>query len=552
MCCRKYFVSAVMLAILSVPALRAEDALNNLRISGNAQLDAQFYGKDTAIGAKDIDEKLRSNGFLNLNISSGSFRGGLRYENYLNPLDGYGEDYKGNGIAFRFFEFTGEEFDVTAGNFYEQFGSGLILRSYEDKALGIDNALDGLRVRYRPAKGVELKGLIGKQRKFWDLSDGIVRGADLNISLTDIFDEFFPSTSQVTFGASVVSRFEQSTDMTLNLPENVLAWSTRLGINGSWYNADAEFAYKYNDPHESNGYSFNPGTGLIVNSSVFGDGIGFSLNMHRIDNMDFRTDRSSSLQTTTLSFVPPLTRQHAYRLTSMYPFSTQLNGEVGLQAEFTYSFPDDSPLGKGASMTLNYSIVKSLDTTSKGNDSLRQYNSKFFSVGDRTYFQDFNIDFAKKWSPKLKTNFTLAFQSYDKDVIGGDDGFGKVNTITAVLEGTYKLTSKNSLRFELQHLFFSQDSTVKKIDNTNGNWAMALLEFTIPNWYFTIFDEYNYGNEFDDKKLHFPSASIAFVHNSFRAQLGYGRQREGVLCVGGVCRVVPSSSGFSLSLSSSF
>ena len=39
---------------------------------------------------------------------------------------------------------------VTAGNFYEQFGSGLILRSFEERTLGIDNALDGLRLKYAP------------------------------------------------------------------------------------------------------------------------------------------------------------------------------------------------------------------------------------------------------------------------------------------------------------------------------------------------------------------------------------------------------------------
>ena len=31
--------------------------------------------------------------------------------------------------------------DFTVGNFYEQFGSGIVLRAYEEWALGIDNAL---------------------------------------------------------------------------------------------------------------------------------------------------------------------------------------------------------------------------------------------------------------------------------------------------------------------------------------------------------------------------------------------------------------------------
>ena len=37
-----------------------------------------------------------------------------------------------------------EDLDVTIG-FYEQYGSGMILRAYEERQLGIDNALDGIK-----------------------------------------------------------------------------------------------------------------------------------------------------------------------------------------------------------------------------------------------------------------------------------------------------------------------------------------------------------------------------------------------------------------------
>jgi hypothetical protein len=34
--------------------------------------------------------------------------------------------------------------------------------------------------------------------------------------------------------------------------------------------------------------------------------------------------------------------------------------------------------------------------------------------------------------------------------------------------------------------------------------------------------------------------------------IGYGKKRAGIFCVGGVCKEVPSSNGFSLTISSSF
>ena len=44
---------------------------------------------------------------------------------------------------------------MTVGNFYDQFGSGLVFRSYEERNLGIDNAMDGFRLILQPIDGVQ-------------------------------------------------------------------------------------------------------------------------------------------------------------------------------------------------------------------------------------------------------------------------------------------------------------------------------------------------------------------------------------------------------------
>ena len=75
----------------------------------------------------------------------------------------------GNGIPYRFAQYTIEGLDVTVGNFYEQFGNGLVFRSYEEKDLGIDNAMDGIRLKYSPVQGLALKGFVGKQRFFFSM-----------------------------------------------------------------------------------------------------------------------------------------------------------------------------------------------------------------------------------------------------------------------------------------------------------------------------------------------------------------------------------------------
>lgn len=138
-------------------------------INGNFEINAQYYQPDEAIGAPEVPEEFLSNSFLNLNYVNGNIRAGLRYEAYLNPLLGFDARYKGSGIPFRYAGYTYEGLDVTVGNFYDQFGNGLIFRSYEERALGIDNAIDGIRVGYQPVKGIYIKGLTGKQRDFLSL-----------------------------------------------------------------------------------------------------------------------------------------------------------------------------------------------------------------------------------------------------------------------------------------------------------------------------------------------------------------------------------------------
>ena len=63
--------------------------------------------------------------------------------------------------------------EITLGSYYEQFGSGLVLRTYEEPSLGIDNHLRGLRLTARPFEGVRLKALAGRQRNYWE-TDGLL------------------------------------------------------------------------------------------------------------------------------------------------------------------------------------------------------------------------------------------------------------------------------------------------------------------------------------------------------------------------------------------
>mgnify|MGYP003446495006 FL=1 len=70
------------------------------------------------------------------------------------PMLGYDTDFGGYGISHLH---VGANFDwgkITIGDVYGQFGSGMVLRLYEDRALGVDNALRGGKIEATPYKGI--------------------------------------------------------------------------------------------------------------------------------------------------------------------------------------------------------------------------------------------------------------------------------------------------------------------------------------------------------------------------------------------------------------
>ncbi|MBK6883748.1 MAG: hypothetical protein IPH05_12560 [Flavobacteriales bacterium] len=62
-----------------------------------------------------------------------------------------GASIQGTGVVYRR-KYQLSDLEVTAGSFSEQFGQGLIFRSY-GRYLGVDN-VDGVRVKYKPYRGV--------------------------------------------------------------------------------------------------------------------------------------------------------------------------------------------------------------------------------------------------------------------------------------------------------------------------------------------------------------------------------------------------------------
>lgn len=556
-----FLISAVYSSYFS------QNSSNEAQIHGNVQTDVQFYNPDSLIGATAVPEKMLMNGFANINFTKGDFSAGIRYESYLNALQGFPAGYRGTGIGYRFASYKLDKIEVTAGNFYEQFGSGMVLRAYEERGLGYDNALDGFRIKYNPYRGVYLKGIYGKQRLFFEKGPGIVRGIDGEVVINELSDSLDKMKTRIILGGSFVSKYQEDDNQALELPQNVGSYAGRINIYRGPIAFNGEYVEKINDPSADNNFIYKKGQALLLNAAYSVKGFGASFSAKSIDNMSYRSDRNQGQTNVFINYLPTTSKQHTYNLpATLYPYAVQPNGEVAYQGDVSYKVkkkkkrnPDGSLDKKSFNwrkydtyISVNYSTAHALDSSRVENDSLTRqgYTTNFFAPGKRVYFSDFNIEIKRKLSPKARFIYTYYNMRYDKDVIEGKTGTGVVNAQIHVLDFTYKLNSKNTVRMEAQHLGVNKKDGFYK---DQGNWATGLIEYTIsPGWFFALLDQYNYGNDEEVKKIHYLYGSVGYIHKTNRFTLSYGRQRAGIFCVGGVCRVVPASNGISFSLTSTF
>ncbi len=540
------------------------------QLHGNFQILSQQYSEDSLIGATVPPAETAINAFGNLNYKYGNFTAGLRFESYNNAIQGFSAQnrYKGTGIGNRYIQYQDTLLDITIGNFYDQFGNGLVLRTYWEPNLGIDNAFDGARVIFTPKQGITLKTIYGKQRLDFDNriinADGIIRGADLDLNLNNFISKWSEKETQITLGGSFVSRYQAGGNLfadtlIFTLPENVAMAAGRIELNTTLFRnsskpgslqVNAEYASKINDPSADNGFIYRKGTGIYINSSYSSKGFGINLASKFIDNMSFRADRNLKLFDVPTNYLPAITKQHTYNLAAtLYPYATPLTGEVSIMGEIFYTIPKGSALGGkyGTQLSLNMAAANGLDTTQfTGIDALTEgYKLNGLGFGPSKYVRDINFEIRKKLSKELSFAFTYYYMEFNTLVTPVTNDFkGIVYADIEVLEINYKFAPKHNLKIEVQALQTKQDK---------GDWATAVIEYSkSPHWSIGIIDQYNYGNPNEEKQLHYLFGTVSYIQGSHRISLGYGKRRQGVFCIGGVCRAVPATNGFELTITSSF
>ena len=513
------FTLAVVCGCLSLTPVKAQ-----VTVHGTVQSDVLLPEDDKEIGAEKTGDVL-TNTYVDVQLQSHYVDAGVRMEYLEHPLPGFEHDFEGWGVPHFWVKGRLGCVELTAGTFYEQFGSGLILRTYEERSLGIDNSLLGGRLVIKPLKGVTLKALSGKQRRYWKWNKSLVSGADAEVAL----DEWIPALKQsetgLTVGASWVNKYERQEDIfvdathKLNLPEYVNAWDVRATLNKGPWSVLAEYAQKTQDPSFDNGYSYKKGTAVLFSGSYSKKGLSLLLQGKRSENMSFRSCRTMIGTSSFINHLPAFTQDHTYALAALYPYGTQTAGEWAWQAQAGYNFKRKTLLGGkyGMNAQLNFSHVRWEGVT---------------------YYQDINVMLTRRFTKDFKLTLMYMNQRYNMTVVEGEGGMVRSNIYIA--DGMYQLAPKTAVRVELQYLATRDDEK---------DWLFGLVELSLaPHWMVTVSDQYNVG----DSHIHYYQGSVAFSTGAHRLMAGYARVQAGYNCSGGVCRYVPASKGVTLSYNYTF
>ena len=543
----------ILLVVLVFPLLVCSQ--ENSNISYGFESNSQYYLDDSKTGDFLFPNRFRSNNYFKIDYTFKNFYIGLQAEGYEPmALLNYSPNLDKTNLGLYYAGYKTKKLEVTLGHFYEQFGSGLTLRSWEDRQLGINNAIRGARVKYSPKEYIHLTGLYGKQRKGFKVSEGDIYGFNSDIDLSSVFQL---ENSSLNVGFSYVGRSQEKMDSDFDYNKLTNLFSTRLEYAKNNFYSAVEIVSKGKDAVIIFDQVRNAkeGSAFLMNFGYSKKGLGVNATFRRMENMSFYSEREAAGNIYTesvVNYVPALTKQHDYLLTNIYVYQAQpqvsfqdptlvKSGEIGGQIDLFYNIKKGTALGGkyGTKIAVNTSFWYGL----KGDYDFDNfdYDTDFLAFGEK-YFSDISVEVRKKWSKQWNSIFYFVNQSYNKRYI--EETFGKINANILVGEATYKMNKGKSLRFEAQFLSTNDD---KK------DWVGGTLEFNANSKLaFYINDIYNYGNDDVTQQIHYYNLGGSYSLGAHRFALNYGRQRGGLICIGGVCRFVPESTGVTANIVMSF
>jgi hypothetical protein len=521
----------IILLITCSTLLKAQGIL-----SGNVMANVNFFQRDTNIKASGnpLYDNLLSGGesWMNLTYNQNGFTAMLRLDafqnsNLRNPTSALSKA----GIGAYSLSKEYQNLTITAGHIYDQIGSGIIFRAYEDRGLLIDNALYGLQMKYKLNEHLSVKGMAGQTKNIFDRYEPIIKAANIE-------GEYDIKKVHITPGLGIINRTMDANSMNV-LVSSINAkpqrdrfvpvynntaltfYNTLNAGNITWY---VEAAKKTKEAiADANGALVNADGSVLFTTVGFSKGkIGINATGKRTENFMMRSSPNEILLQGIYNWQPIVAQIRPQRLIARYTPPSQDLSELAGAINGFYT-PNDN-----YTFNVSYTHINTLD-------NIALY---------REVFADAEIRKVKNSIIHIGVQYLV----YNQALYQGknETTYPTINAITPMLEYIYKIDKKRTIRTELQYMSTKQDY---------GSWAFALIEYTIaPSWSFAVTDMYNIApNKVHVKKaLHYPNIFVAYSKDAHRFTAQYVKQVEGINCTGGVCRYEPAFSGFKIGMTSTF
>ena len=512
------------------------------RLSGDLQSNVLFFNEDPSINATGTpqynDYLSGSESWLSLRYTQKDFSAFVRLDGFYNSnLYNPTLAYNGVGLGAVTLTKTVGDLQFTGGYIYDQIGSGILFRAYEDRGLLIDNALIGLHVRYKPSEHFTIKGFVGNQKNTAQFGkEPFARREPVIKGINAEGDYHIGNDIQMTTGVGVLNRTIDQISMdgvagainsqpleTRFVPKyNMYAGTIYNTLNAGAFSLYTEAAYKTHEAILRDGFLQDlKGTVLYSTLSYAHKGYAITLNAKRTQNFEMRTSPNEVLLAGLLNWQPIIARIRPQRLIARYSPASQNLSELAFGGDILVA-PNDN-----VSITLNYTHINSIE-------GLKLYREVYAEVDWRNVGQ---------W------DFLAGVQrlTYNRFKYQVNPSARTLEALTPFVEGIYHLNSKKSLRVEAEYMITDDDL---------GPQAFLLMEYNVaPRWSLALSDMYliKPSNESAIKEnKHFYQIFGAYTQGPHRFTAAYVKQVEGINCTGGVCRYEPAFSGVRFGITSSF
>ncbi|HEX9252186.1 MAG TPA: DUF6029 family protein [Ignavibacteriaceae bacterium] len=454
--------------------------------------------------------------WLTLDYNKNIFSAGLRFEvfqpNDPDPSISRGK-VKYADIAYKYISAdigdVEEGLNITVGNYYKLFGRGLVLKSYEDRNIRVDNNLIGVKVEGNYL-GFSLIGLSGSAANSNNERQDILHAVDLS----------YNNLSFIKPGITFAT----------NLPPIEGIANTSLAsfrVQPTYWNLDAyaEYGIKSNKDIQSqifNNDEWKIGEAFYGSLNFYYYAFAIVGEYKYYDNYAFTSNDGTIFYNT----APSLRKDYTYVLLNRHPSPLNESNEEGYAFEVNYNFSDET------SLIANYGITNTLPA----NSYYQRVNNLSLPISKQ--LEEVYLQATQNWNESFTT---IAAFGYNEEL--------STNTknITPILENKFYFDDINTIKLVFEHQQTENLSTNEKYydDVINIEYLRS------PNFSVTVVAELQTKEPEPGNVVRKFWSFVQFGYklgNHTDLSLLLGTRQAGNICIGGICRYEPAFQGVEIKM----